>query len=237
VVVDALLITINRQRSAPTSEIVTTVRCPNPAAVDAEKALTEARLRTREARRRTARCFERAAEIHHRSEAVFTWAATSPLGEPQAHLDAATRHHATVINRFAEAHRHHFLGTTEDDNQEDHEQRLLPIREAPPALWRAIDYIEENAANNISINDIANAAAQTPRAIQIHFRRWLGCTPTDYLRKVRLRNIHRDLQTANDRADTVSAIAARWGWAHPGRFAVAYKAQFGSSPRFTRKAR
>ena len=34
-------------------------------------------------------------------------------------------------------------------------------------------------------------------------------------------------------APTVAELAARWGFAHPGRFAVAYRAKFGHSPSET----
>jgi len=33
--------------------------------------------------------------------------------------------------------------------------------------------------------------------------------------------------------DTVAAIAARWGFAHPGRFAAAYQQQYGTTPATT----
>ncbi|WP_461747224.1 hypothetical protein [Kocuria sp. U4B] len=33
--------------------------------------------------------------------------------------------------------------------------------------------------------------------------------------------------------DAVAALAARWGFAHPGRFATAYRAAYGFTPRRT----
>ncbi|WP_372460725.1 helix-turn-helix domain-containing protein [Actinomycetospora endophytica] len=42
---------------------------------------------------------------------------------------------------------------------------------------------------------------------------------------------HRDLEAADPtRGDTVGAIAARWGFAHPGRFAIDYRRSYGRSP-------
>lgn len=104
----------------------------------------------------------------------------------------------------------------------------------PRVLRRAIAFMEENAQADIGVADVAEAAHVTVRAIQLAFRRHLDTTPTNYLRRVRLAHAHRDLRTA-DPADglTVTAVAARWGFGHPGRFAAAYRAAYGESPRTT----
>jgi transcriptional regulator GlxA family with amidase domain len=65
------------------------------------------------------------------------------------------------------------------------------------------------------------------------FRRRLDSTPLRYLREVRLHYAHEDLLIANRRQDTVTAIAARWGFMHTGRFAVVYRQTYGHSPHTT----
>jgi len=51
-----------------------------------------------------------------------------------------------------------------------------------------------------------------------------------YLREVRLNRVHEALTAAAPDATTVSTIAARWGFHHPGRFAATYRKKFGRMP-------
>ena len=104
----------------------------------------------------------------------------------------------------------------------------------PVLLRRAIAFIDANADRDISVADIAEAARVTPRALQYAFRRHRGTTPTGYLRRVRLARAHEDLLRADPtRGDTVTAIAARWGFLHFGRFAAEYRRAYGQTPRTT----
>ena len=103
----------------------------------------------------------------------------------------------------------------------------------PPGLRRSVSFIHENADGDIGLAEIAAAANLTPRAVQYMFRRHLGVTPMEYLRRVRLDHAHRDLQAANPAVDTVNSIAGRWGFAHAGRFSVAYRRAFGTQPSTT----
>ncbi|MFI6184220.1 helix-turn-helix transcriptional regulator [Nonomuraea sp. NPDC051191] len=101
-------------------------------------------------------------------------------------------------------------------------------------LRRAIAYLEAHADQDITVADIAEAAHVTVRTIQLAFRRHLDTTPLGYLRRIRLHHAHDDLRAADPgRGDSVAAIAARWGFAHPGRFAALYRREFGRSPGLT----
>lgn len=108
----------------------------------------------------------------------------------------------------------------------------------PPAAFRkALRFIDDEAHRDIAIADIAEAAHVTPRAVQLAFRNNLDTTPTTYLRRVRLARVHDDLLAADPaRGATVTEIATRWGFYHPGRFAAAYRAAYGCSPRDTLRA-
>jgi transcriptional regulator GlxA family with amidase domain len=103
----------------------------------------------------------------------------------------------------------------------------------PPGLRRSVAFIHENADGDIGLTEIAAAANLTPRAVQYMFRRHLGVTPLEYLRRVRMNFAHRDLQAADPALDTVTSIAARWGFSHAGRFSVTYRQMFGISPSTT----
>ncbi|MFD7705974.1 helix-turn-helix domain-containing protein [Streptomyces sp. NPDC059786] len=102
----------------------------------------------------------------------------------------------------------------------------------PAALSRALSYIDDHADQPVAVADIAAAAHVTVRALQYAFRRHLGTTPLAHLRDVRLAHAHRELRSADpDTGVTVTQIAARWGFFHPGRFATLYRDTYGVSPR------
>jgi len=103
---------------------------------------------------------------------------------------------------------------------------------APESLAKAIAYIHRHAKSGIGVNDIAASVHLTPRALQYLFRRQLDTTPMEYLRQIRLQYAHRDL-VIGDRNTTVGATAARWGFAHTGRFAMLYRRVYGQSPHTT----
>ncbi|WP_300015239.1 AraC family transcriptional regulator [Pseudonocardia sp.] len=105
---------------------------------------------------------------------------------------------------------------------------------SPDAVRRAVEFIEEHAGSDIDLTAVAEAAHVGPRALQRAFRRTLDITPLGYLRSVRLDRAHAELRTADPGAGaTVSGIAGRWGFGHPGRFAADYRARFGRSPSET----
>jgi len=114
------------------------------------------------------------------------------------------------------------------------ESRLDRVDGTKPALLRrAIEYMDANVDNDIALADIADAIHVTPRAVQYMFRKHLDTTPLQYLRRVRLHHAHQDLLRADRMHDTVTAIAARWGFMHSGRFAVLYRQVYGQSPHTT----
>ncbi|MDQ3786658.1 MAG: helix-turn-helix transcriptional regulator [Actinomycetota bacterium] len=101
----------------------------------------------------------------------------------------------------------------------------------PRTLRRAIAFIEDNAHEEITVADIAAAANVTARALQHAFRRHRATTPMGYVRLVRLRQAHQDLLAADPTSRvTVTEVAARWGFFHPGRFAGYYREVYGCSP-------
>lgn len=98
---------------------------------------------------------------------------------------------------------------------------------------RAVAFIEERARDDIGVTEIAAAAFVTIRAVQLAFRRYLGTTPLGYLRQVRLEQAHRQLQSADPRRITVTAVAADWRFTNPSRFTAYYRAVYGVPPSAT----
>ncbi len=104
----------------------------------------------------------------------------------------------------------------------------------PDTLRRAIAFIEANPDADLCVADIAAASFVTIRAVQLAFRRHLGTTPMAYLRRVRLDRAHYDLLAADGSGDdTVTAIAARWGFLSPSAFTARYRAAYGQLPSQT----
>jgi AraC-like DNA-binding protein len=101
-------------------------------------------------------------------------------------------------------------------------------------LRRAIAFIEQHPHADISVADIAEAANVSIRAVQFAFRRQLDTTPMAYLRAVRLDRAHHDLLASDpSHGDTVTGIAARWGFYSSSRFAVLYRRAYGVTPVHT----
>jgi len=101
----------------------------------------------------------------------------------------------------------------------------------PPAVRRAIAYLEDAAAEDVRISDVAAAARLSTRALQDAFRRYLDTTPMSYLKSIRLARAHADLRRASvEGGTTVAEVAYRWGFGNLGRFAADYRREFGRSP-------
>ncbi|HEV7626457.1 MAG TPA: helix-turn-helix transcriptional regulator [Streptomyces sp.] len=101
----------------------------------------------------------------------------------------------------------------------------------PTTFHKAAAFIEENVHTDIGLPEIAAAVSVSPRALQYAFVRHNGGSLYGHLRRVRLERAHFDLLDA-DPTDgaTVSAIAARWGFARAGNFAAHYRDIYGVSP-------
>jgi AraC-like DNA-binding protein len=101
----------------------------------------------------------------------------------------------------------------------------------PGAVRRATAFIDQNADQPMSVAEIARAAHTSVRALQQAFARHQDTSPTSYLRRVRLERAHQELISADpDDGVTVAEVAARWGFAQPGRFAAHYRQVYGRLP-------
>ncbi|MBF4461175.1 MULTISPECIES: AraC family transcriptional regulator [unclassified Rathayibacter] len=100
-------------------------------------------------------------------------------------------------------------------------------------LRAAIDYMYAHAHHALSTDDIAEAAGMGLRTLQNEFRRELGLTAVDYLRRIRLDAVHRELTAGETGVVSVSEAARRWGFAHLGRFSASYAHRFGEHPSTT----
>jgi AraC-like DNA-binding protein len=100
----------------------------------------------------------------------------------------------------------------------------------PRALRRAISYIDDNVARDVTLAEVAAAASVSLRALQLAFRRHLDTTPSAYLRRARLEQAHQELRRRSPEDTTVTAVAARWGFVNASRFAAHYREAFSQPP-------
>jgi AraC-like DNA-binding protein len=160
------------------------------------------------------------AQLWRTTEGVRAIAAAEPEAEPYPLVMAAAARllAASVLSAFPNTAQ---LEPTSEDRHDSH----------PATLHRAVTFIETNPDLDITVADIARAAHVSVRAIQVAFRRHLGTTPMAYLRRVRLDAARAELLKATPSDGlTVTAVASRWGWARPSRFAADFRAAYGQHP-------
>ena len=105
---------------------------------------------------------------------------------------------------------------------------------SPAAVRRAAAFIDAHAGQPVTLAQIAAAAGVTGKALRYAFRRHYGITVTGYLRQARLECAHQELGGAEpDDGVTVAAVAFKWGWASPSKFAAAYQRRYGQPPSHT----
>ena len=105
-------------------------------------------------------------------------------------------------------------------------------QQAPHYLRRAEDFMYENAAEPIRLEQVAQYAGVSLRTLRSAFVKYRGIPPVKALLRLRLDAVHVDLLNAKGRR-TVTEIAGRWGFRELGRFAVEYRKRFHESPSQT----
>jgi AraC-like DNA-binding protein len=115
-----------------------------------------------------------------------------------------------------------------------YDELTTPAAAGPPrAIRRVLETINDEPERAVTVTDLARAAGMSVRSLQEGFRRHVGCAPMSYLQQVRLLRVNATLREADPARITVASVAHRWGFAHLGRFASAYRSRFGESPSET----
>jgi AraC family ethanolamine operon transcriptional activator len=102
-------------------------------------------------------------------------------------------------------------------------------------VQRARDYIIAHLAEPINLSDLCGQTHMEARALEYGFHEIVGLSPINYLRMLRLGEVHRRLLCAVSHRRTISELALDAGFWHFGQFAVDYKKLFMESPSVTRK--
>jgi AraC-like DNA-binding protein len=108
-----------------------------------------------------------------------------------------------------------------------------PERNIAPWQVRAVEeFIFANADQPLSLGNLAVIGGVSARSLQLTFRRHRGCSPMEFLRRIRFERVRDELlHPIHD--TTVTSAAMRWGFFHLGRFAAEYRARFNESPSAT----
>jgi len=108
-----------------------------------------------------------------------------------------------------------------------------PERKIAPWQVRAVEeFIRQYADQPLSLGDLAAVGGVSARSLQYSFLRHRGCSPMEFLRRMRFERVREDLLEPNP-GTTVTSAALRWGFLHLGRFAAEYRARFNESPSAT----
>ncbi|WP_104089639.1 AraC family transcriptional regulator [Arthrobacter sp. GMC3] len=95
------------------------------------------------------------------------------------------------------------------------------------------DLLQAHSGEDLSVGDLAEALGVSVRTLQAALAKDLGSTPSHMLREARVRRAHQMLSEGDHRTDSVTDIAQRCGFGHLGRFAQAYRQQYGFPPSQT----
>ena len=106
------------------------------------------------------------------------------------------------------------------------------MREQTLAVQRMQDYIEQNKTMEITLSDLAKVSLFSPWYSYRLFRDYLGLTPTEYIRKLRLSQAALRLR---DREDKVIDIAFDLGFGSVDTFTRAFFREYGCNPSNYRK--
>jgi len=100
-------------------------------------------------------------------------------------------------------------------------------------LKRLAEYIECNIRGSITMTKLCEIGGISQSSLQRLFQRELGMTPYSYLQARRLEAARQQLLRV-DGNQSIADIAANSGFNHMGRFAAAYRQQYGTLPSESR---
>lgn len=101
-----------------------------------------------------------------------------------------------------------------------------------PRVGKALQYIRDHARGNITVMDVAAAAALSRRALEINFRREIGCSVQKHIRRVRTDQI---VQLLAETDLPVGQIAETFGFSEFRHFARYFRSEKQISPQAYRR--
>ncbi|PSL16096.1 AraC-like DNA-binding protein [Marinobacterium halophilum] len=102
----------------------------------------------------------------------------------------------------------------------------------PSYMVKTIDYLKENAKNEIHMDDVEWISGVSRNKLYSDFKRYIGIPPTAYLKRIRMDGVRTDIIKSLG-GESISTLALSWGFNHLGRFSTEYKKMFGETPSET----
>lgn len=96
-----------------------------------------------------------------------------------------------------------------------------------PIIALAVRFIRENACDGISVSDVLNHTPASRSVLERDFRRYLGHSPQEEIRRVRLKRIQHLLAETDL---SLARIAEMTGFVHPEYLVVQFKRMVGQTP-------
>jgi LacI family transcriptional regulator, galactose operon repressor len=104
-----------------------------------------------------------------------------------------------------------------------------------PRLCEAIDYLIQNIASPLGVQELASHVGVSRRWMEYAFRDALGESPYQYIRRRRLKLAQRLLE--KDARTKIYEVARQTGFSSAKQFSMAFSQEFGASPREYQRSR
>jgi LacI family transcriptional regulator len=101
-----------------------------------------------------------------------------------------------------------------------------------PTIVQALRFIQQHAHHGIGVEGILREIPISRRSLEMQFRAYLGRSPAEEIRRVRL---ERGCQLLERRELSITEIALACGFSNATRFGIAFRKKYGSTPRTYRK--
>jgi transcriptional regulator GlxA family with amidase domain len=98
-------------------------------------------------------------------------------------------------------------------------------------VHKALGLLQNLMSQTITIRDLAQSVALSPRRLEAVFKAQTGMSPKRYLRTLRLDKAYSLLETTDL---IVKEVAAQVGWKDVSHFVRDFESRFGQSPRTVR---
>ena len=113
-------------------------------------------------------------------------------------------------------------------------QAVESAEQASPLVTKAINYMNANYAEPLTLDDLAERIYATKQTLNYHFKKDLGCTPMNYLLRLRLTKV-KELLALSDKS--IEEIAESCGFSSGNYLTLIFKQKEGISPTSYRKNR
>ena len=174
-----------------------------------------------------------------RFELGFRWRECAPWQCMLSYLiDCTLQHpdlamHKIVVSQIEQLAASILVTSHRHNHCEDAPARRSTI--LPRHVRRAQDFLEAHAHEPVTAEQLAQAAGVSVRSLYAGFKDFLGVSPMQYLRDLRMERARAELMSGD--SNHVAGVALRWGFAHMGRFSNEYKQRYGESPSKTLRVR